>query len=35
VSWDGEREILGFGIAVALVIAALNFFLFLAKRGRK
>jgi uncharacterized membrane protein YqhA len=35
VSWDGEREILGFGIAVALVIAALNLFLFLAKRGKK
>lgn len=35
VSWDGEREILGFGIAVALVVAALNLFLFLARRGKK
>ena len=35
VSWDGEREILGFGIAIALVIAALNLFIFLARRGKK
>jgi len=35
VSWDGERDILPFGIAVALVVAALNLFLFVAKRGRK
>ena len=27
VSWDREREILGFGLAVALVVTALTFFL--------
>lgn len=27
VSWDGERDLLGYGAAVALVIAALTYFL--------
>lgn len=27
VSWDGERDLLGYGIAIALVIAALSYFL--------
>jgi hypothetical protein len=35
VSWDGESELLGLGVAVALVIAALNVYLWIAKRGTK
>jgi uncharacterized membrane protein YqhA len=35
VSWDGESQLLGFGVAVALVIAALNVYLWIAKRGTK
>ncbi|HSD55468.1 MAG TPA: YqhA family protein [Burkholderiales bacterium] len=31
VSWDGSRDLLGFGAAVALVIGALTFFLSTAK----
>lgn len=31
VSWDGSRDMLGFGAGVALVIAALTFFLSTAK----
>ncbi|MEM9318762.1 MAG: YqhA family protein [Pseudomonadota bacterium] len=27
VSWDGERDLLGYGVAIALVIAALTYFL--------
>ncbi|SPF75222.1 hypothetical protein ALP8811_00208 [Aliiroseovarius pelagivivens] len=27
VSWDGERDLLGYGVAVALVIGALTYFL--------
>lgn len=27
ISWDGERDLLGYGIAIALVIAALTYFL--------
>ncbi|MDZ4718046.1 MAG: YqhA family protein [Roseiflexaceae bacterium] len=27
VSWDGQRDLLGYGVAVALVIAALTYFL--------
>lgn len=27
VSWDGERDLLGYGVAIALVIAALSYFL--------
>jgi uncharacterized membrane protein YqhA len=33
VTWDGERDLLPYGAAIALVIAALTFFL--AHRGRK
>jgi hypothetical protein len=35
VPWDGESELLGLGVAVALVIAALNVYLWIAKRGTK
>jgi uncharacterized membrane protein YqhA len=35
VSWDGESQLLGFGAAVALVIAALNIYLWIAKGGKK
>jgi uncharacterized membrane protein YqhA len=35
VSWNGESELLGLGVAVALVIAALNVYLWVAKGGRK
>lgn len=27
VSWDGQRDLLGYGVAIALVIAALTYFL--------
>jgi len=33
VSWDGERDLLPYGAAVALVIAALTYFL--SQRGKK
>jgi uncharacterized membrane protein YqhA len=32
VTWDGERDILGFGVAIATVIAALTWFLATAAR---
>lgn len=35
VSWNGESDLVGLGIAVALVIAALNIYLWIAKRGTK
>ena len=35
VSWNGEAELFGFGVVVALVIAALNFYLWIVKRGKK
>ena len=35
VSWDGESQLLGFGGAVALVIAALNIYLWITKVGKK
>jgi uncharacterized membrane protein YqhA len=31
VAWDGERDLLGFGAAIALVIAALTYFLSMSK----
>ncbi|MCU0950782.1 MAG: YqhA family protein [Burkholderiaceae bacterium] len=34
VAWDGSRDLLGFGLAVAAVIAALTFFLISAKGGK-
>jgi uncharacterized membrane protein YqhA len=34
VAWDGERDLLRFGAVLALVIAALTFFLFLKKRRK-
>jgi uncharacterized membrane protein YqhA len=34
VGWDGERDLLRFGAVLALVIAALTFFLFLKKRRK-
>jgi len=33
VSWDGERDLLGYGAAIALVIAALTYFLTSHKAG--
>ena len=35
VSWNGETEIFGFGVVVAFVIAALNFYLWIVKRSKK
>lgn len=35
VSWDGQTDVLGLGVAVALVIAALNVYLWIVKRGKK
>lgn len=34
VAWDGSRDLLGFGVAVAAVIAALTWFLISAKGGK-
>jgi uncharacterized membrane protein YqhA len=34
VSWDGQRDLLGIGTAIALVIAALTYFLSKAKFGK-
>lgn len=33
VSWDGQRDLLGFGAAIALVIAALTYFL--SQKGKQ
>ena len=35
ISWDGETQLLGIGVAVALVIGALNFYLWIVKGGKK
>lgn len=35
VSWNGEANLLGLGVAVALVIAALNIYLWIAKGSKK
>ena len=35
VSWNGETDVLGLGVAVALVIAALNVYLWIVKRAKK
>lgn len=35
VSWDGDRDLLRFGLPVMLVIAALNFYLWIAKAYKK
>jgi hypothetical protein len=35
VSWNGDADLFGFGVVVALVIAALNFYLWIVKRGKK
>ena len=35
VSWTGEADLFGFGVVVALVIAALNFYLWIVKRGKR
>jgi uncharacterized membrane protein YqhA len=35
VSWSGEAELFGFGVVVALVIVALNFYLWIVKRTKK
>ena len=38
VAWDGSRDLLGFGVATALMIAALTYFLSLkisAKGGKE
>jgi len=35
MSWDGETQLLGIGVAVALVIAALNLYLWIVKGGKK
>jgi uncharacterized membrane protein YqhA len=34
VAWDGSRDLLGLGLAIAAVIAALTFFLMAAKGGK-
>ena len=34
VSWNGQTDVLGLGVAVALVIAALNVYLWIVKRGQ-
>jgi len=35
ISWDGETQLLGIGVAAALVIAALNLYLWIVKGGKK
>jgi len=35
VSWDGQTDVLGLGVAVALVIAALNVYLWIVKGTKK
>lgn len=35
VTWDGQRDLLPYGVAVALVIAALTYFLSQQQRGKK
>ncbi len=35
VTWDGERDLLGYGVAIALVIAALTYFLSLSKAKKQ
>lgn len=35
ISWDGETQLLGIGVAAALVIAALNFYLWIVKGSKK
>lgn len=35
MSWDGKTDLLGLGVTVALVIAALNVYLWVAKGGKK
>jgi len=34
VGWDGTRDLLGIGVAIALVIAALTYFLSIVKGGK-
>jgi uncharacterized membrane protein YqhA len=34
VAWDGSKDLLGFGLAVAAVIAALTWFLMSSKAGK-
>ena len=35
VSWNGQTDVLGLGVAVALVIAALNVYLWVVRRANK
>ena len=35
VSWNGEAELFGLGVVVALVIAALNFYLWIVKGSKR
>jgi uncharacterized membrane protein YqhA len=35
VSWNGEADLFGFGVVVALVIAALNLYLWIVKSAKK
>jgi uncharacterized membrane protein YqhA len=35
MSWNGETDLLGIGVAAALVIAALNLYLWIVKGGKK
>jgi uncharacterized membrane protein YqhA len=35
VSWNGEADLFGFGVVVAFVIAALNFYLWIVKGSKK
>jgi uncharacterized membrane protein YqhA len=35
ISWDGETQLLGIGVAAALVIGALDFYLWIVKGGKK
>jgi uncharacterized membrane protein YqhA len=35
VSWDGKTDLLGYGVSIALVIAALTYFLAQKSGGKK
>jgi uncharacterized membrane protein YqhA len=35
IAWDGTTQLVGIGVAVALVIAALNLYLWIVKAGKK
>jgi len=35
VAWDGTRDLVSFGVAIAVMVAALTLFLVIARKGRQ